>query len=105
MGACAWDGAYVLAAALDAQPPGSFAGLRAVELGAGMGLPGLVLARLGAAVWLTDKPAATVFGRWVGRGAAGGGAAGARLQCVGRRAHLLDRPAATVFAGAGAQGR
>ncbi|PSC70949.1 lysine methyltransferase METTL21D [Micractinium conductrix] len=63
VGACAWDGAYVLAAALDAQPPGSFAGLRAVELGAGMGLPGLVLARLGAAVWLTDKPAATVFGR------------------------------------------
>ncbi|KAF6266019.1 hypothetical protein COO60DRAFT_639271 [Scenedesmus sp. NREL 46B-D3] len=63
VGACAWDGAYVLAAYLDAQPPGTFAGLRCVELGAGMGLVGLVAARLGAAVYLTDKPAMTVHAR------------------------------------------
>ena len=63
LGACAWDGAFVLAAYLDAQPAGSFAGRRAVELGAGMALPGLVLARLGAAVYVTDKPASAVFAR------------------------------------------
>lgn len=63
LGACAWDGAFVLAAYLDSQPAGSFAGLRAVELGAGMALPGLVLARLGAAVYVTDKPASAVFAR------------------------------------------
>ena len=55
-GAAVWDGAYVLAAYLDSQPPGTFAGLRCVELGCGCGLLGLVLARLGAgAVYLTDK--------------------------------------------------
>jgi predicted nicotinamide N-methyase len=64
VGAAVWDGAYVLAAWLDAQPPGSFAGLRCVELGCGLGLPGLVLARLGAAaVFLTDKPALLVGAR------------------------------------------
>ena len=63
LGACAWDGAFVLAVYLDSQPAGSFAGLRAVELGAGMALPGLVLARLGAAVYVTDKPASAVFAR------------------------------------------
>lgn len=57
VGAAVWDGAYVLAAYLDAQPPGAFTGLRCVELGCGCGLLGLVLARLGAAaVYLTDKP-------------------------------------------------
>eukprot|EP00878_Enallax_costatus_P032501 GHUV01035721.1.p1 GENE.GHUV01035721.1~~GHUV01035721.1.p1 ORF type:complete len:211 (+),score=81.52 GHUV01035721.1:466-1098(+) len=39
------------------------AGQRCVELGAGMGLVGLVLARLGAAVYLTDKPSMTVHAR------------------------------------------
>lgn len=57
VGAAVWDGAYVLSAWLDAQPPGTFSGLRCVELGCGLGLVGLVLARLGAAaVYLTDKP-------------------------------------------------
>jgi predicted nicotinamide N-methyase len=57
VGAAVWDGAYVLASYLDAQPPGTFTGLRCVELGCGCGLLGLVLARLGgAAVYLTDKP-------------------------------------------------
>jgi predicted nicotinamide N-methyase len=56
VGAAVWDGAYVLAAYLDAQPAGSFQGLRCVELGCGCGLLGLVLARLGAAaVYVTDK--------------------------------------------------
>lgn len=53
----------MLSAYLDAQPAGSFAGLRAVELGAGVALPALVLARLGAAVYATDRPAATLFAR------------------------------------------
>lgn len=57
VGAAVWDGAYVLAAYLDAQPAGSFRDMRCVELGCGCGLLGLVLARLGAsAVYLTDKP-------------------------------------------------
>jgi len=57
VGAAVWDGAYVLAAYLDAQPAGSFKGLRCVELGCGCGLLALVLARLGAAaVYATDKP-------------------------------------------------
>lgn len=57
VGAAVWDGAYVLASYLDAQPQGAFTGLRCVELGCGCGLLGLLLARLGAAaVYLTDKP-------------------------------------------------
>lgn len=63
VGACAWDGALVMAAYLDAQPPGEISGLRCVELGAGVGLVGLVLARLGAHVTLTDRPQATSFAR------------------------------------------
>jgi predicted nicotinamide N-methyase len=56
VGAAVWDGAYVLASYLNAQPQGTFQGLRCVELGCGCGLLGLLLARLGAsAVYLTDK--------------------------------------------------
>ncbi|KAK9844006.1 hypothetical protein WJX81_001714 [Elliptochloris bilobata] len=57
VGACIWDGALVMAAYLAAQPPGTFAGKRCVELGAGVGAAGLALAALGARVTLTDKPA------------------------------------------------
>ncbi|KAK9815244.1 hypothetical protein WJX72_000525 [[Myrmecia] bisecta] len=59
VGACLWDGALVLTAYLSAQPRDSFQGLRCLELGAGVGLVGLVLAKLGASVMLTDKPALT----------------------------------------------
>eukprot|EP00877_Chromochloris_zofingiensis_P010190 jgi/Chrzof1/5424/Cz16g02150.t1 len=61
VGACAWDGALVLSAYLNAQPSGSFEGLRCVELGAGVGLAGLVLAKLGARVVLTDQPQCIAF--------------------------------------------
>jgi predicted nicotinamide N-methyase len=63
VGCCVWDGAFVLAAWLDAQPAGMFAGKRCVELGAGIGLVGLCLARLGASVVLTDTPSMVVQAR------------------------------------------
>eukprot|EP00850_Spirogloea_muscicola_P017741 SM000155S01670 [mRNA] locus=s155:308468:309583:+ [translate_table: standard] len=56
-GAWVWDCALVLAHWLAAWPPGSLAGKRVVELGAGTGLPGLVAAALGAEVVVTDRPA------------------------------------------------
>ena len=48
-----WDSAIVLARYLEKHAP-RFAGRRCVELGAGCGLPGIVLHALGAAVVLTD---------------------------------------------------
>lgn len=51
-----WDSSIVLARMLEALPPGSFAGKRCVELGAGCGLVGLVLCAAGADVVLTDLP-------------------------------------------------
>ncbi|KAL3138792.1 hypothetical protein ABBQ32_005634 [Trebouxia sp. C0010 RCD-2024] len=57
VGACLWDGAFVLTAYLLTQPSDTFTGKRCIELGAGVGLVGLSLARLGAEVTLTDKPA------------------------------------------------
>ncbi|DBA83657.1 TPA: hypothetical protein ACH3X1_006213 [Trebouxia sp. C0004] len=56
VGACLWDGAFVLTAYIAAQPVDTYAGKRCIELGAGVGLVGLALARLGAQVTLTDKP-------------------------------------------------
>ncbi len=56
VGACVWDGALVMAAYLASWPAGSFQGMRCVELGAGVGLVGLVLAKLGATVTMTDMP-------------------------------------------------
>ena len=51
-----WDSAIVLARYLEVQGAAQYAGARCVELGAGTGLPGLVLAALGAQVVLTDLP-------------------------------------------------
>lgn len=50
VGACVWDGALVLAGYLAAQPRYAYVGCRAVELGAGVGLVGLALAKMGAQV-------------------------------------------------------
>lgn len=54
VGACLWDGALVLAGYLAAQPQYSYVGCRAVELGAGVGLVGLALAKMGAQAVITD---------------------------------------------------
>lgn len=57
VGACLWEGELLLAAYLAEQPLHRYIGARCVELGAGPGLAGLLLARLGAHVVLTDKAA------------------------------------------------
>jgi len=49
-----WDSAIVLARHLECQGAAQYEGLNCLELGAGTGLPGLVLACLGARVVLTD---------------------------------------------------
>jgi len=54
VGACLWDGAILLAAFLAAQPDYRFVGAKCIELGAGVGLVGIALAKMGAFVTLTD---------------------------------------------------
>ena len=49
-----WDSSIVLAKFIEAQGAPRFAGTRCLDLSAGCGLPGLVLAKLGAAVTATD---------------------------------------------------
>ena len=49
-----WDSSIVLAKFIEGQGSKRFAGKRCVDLSAGCGLPGVVLARLGAAVTATD---------------------------------------------------
>lgn len=55
VGAVTWEGALVLVAYLASLPFGTLEGKRVVELGAGLGAPGLVAAYLGANVVLTDR--------------------------------------------------
>lgn len=58
-GGVVWDAAVVLAEAivgLAAEKGGKLTGLSAIELGAGVGLPGLTFAALGGHCTLTDKP-------------------------------------------------
>lgn len=54
VGAVLWNGALTLVAALASLPPQQLAGERVIELGAGVGAPGLAAARAGAEVILTD---------------------------------------------------
>lgn len=54
VGACLWDGALLLAAYLISQPQYKYVGARCIELGAGVGLVGMALAKLGARVTITD---------------------------------------------------
>jgi protein N-lysine methyltransferase METTL21D len=54
VGACLWDGAITLAGFIGRMPRHKFVGLKVVELGAGVGLVGLLAARYGAHVTLTD---------------------------------------------------
>lgn len=59
-GAVVWDDAVVLAryfSDVNTLNPGFFRKKTVVELGAGTGLPGIVLAELGAEVTLTDRDA------------------------------------------------
>lgn len=54
VGACLWDGALFLAAYMLSLPHYKFTGARCVELGAGVGLVSMALAKLGARVIVTD---------------------------------------------------
>lgn len=54
VGACLWDGALVLAGYLATQPRYRYVGARCVELGGGVGLVGMALARMGAHCTVTD---------------------------------------------------
>ncbi|MEW5306214.1 MAG: hypothetical protein WDW36_008696 [Sanguina aurantia] len=55
VGACVWEGELLLAAYLCSLPRHRFMGARCIELGAGPGLAGLFMAKMGAKVVLTDK--------------------------------------------------
>lgn len=58
-----WVGAVALARAL-AEAPSNLLGKRVLDLGCGIGLPGLVAAALGGEVWFADRePAALEFVR------------------------------------------
>ena len=54
VGACVWEGELFLAAFLAHQPSHRFIGQRAIELGSGPGLAGILLAKLGARVLVSD---------------------------------------------------
>eukprot|EP00878_Enallax_costatus_P041852 GHUV01048754.1.p1 GENE.GHUV01048754.1~~GHUV01048754.1.p1 ORF type:complete len:161 (+),score=36.81 GHUV01048754.1:259-741(+) len=55
VGACAWEGEMLLAAYLVASiPRHRYQGMRVIELGSGPGLAGLLVAKLGAHVTITD---------------------------------------------------
>jgi predicted nicotinamide N-methyase len=54
VGACLWDGSLILSAYLLQQPQHQYIGSRVVELGAGVGLVSIVMAKLGANVISTD---------------------------------------------------
>ncbi|GBF87904.1 N-lysine methyltransferase-like protein [Raphidocelis subcapitata] len=55
VGACLWEGELLLAAYLAAQPRHRFIGQRVIELGAGPGMAGLMVAMFGAEAVITDK--------------------------------------------------
>eukprot|EP00798_Chlamydomonas_sp_ICE-L_P020002 gene20002-26715_t len=54
VGACVWEGELLLAAYLASLPQHRYIGARCVELGSGPGLIGLLMAKLGAKVVITD---------------------------------------------------
>ncbi|GIL70834.1 hypothetical protein Vretimale_3918 [Volvox reticuliferus] len=54
VGACVWEGELFLAAYLVSLPTYRYMGARVVELGAGPGLAGILLAKMGAKVHITD---------------------------------------------------
>ncbi|KAG2498939.1 hypothetical protein HYH03_003129 [Edaphochlamys debaryana] len=56
VGACVWEGELFLAAYLASLPIYRYIGARVVELGSGPGLVGILLAKLGAKVYITDIP-------------------------------------------------
>jgi predicted nicotinamide N-methyase len=58
IGATVWDCGLCLCKHLERRGAGAFAGKRVIDIGAGTGLVGLVLSRLGASVLLTDQACA-----------------------------------------------
>ena len=69
-----WDASVVLAHYVDSLGHAAWRGKRVIELGAGTGLPGIVAARLGASVLLTDLADALHVTRTCAAAAASGGA-------------------------------
>jgi predicted nicotinamide N-methyase len=58
IGATVWDCGLCLCKHLERRGAGAFAGKRVIDIGAGTGLVGLVLSRLGASVLFTDQACA-----------------------------------------------
>ncbi|GFR43932.1 hypothetical protein Agub_g5070 [Astrephomene gubernaculifera] len=56
VGACVWEGELFLAAYLASLPLYRYIGARVVELGSGPGLVGILMAKMGAKVHITDIP-------------------------------------------------
>jgi protein N-lysine methyltransferase METTL21A len=54
-GGIAWPAGQILASHLVKGDPTNIAGKKVIELGSGTGLVGLVAAKLGAKVWITDQ--------------------------------------------------
>lgn len=96
VGACLWEGELLLAAYLASLPLYRFIGSRVVELGAGPGLVGLMLAKLGAKV--SERGVHGARGCGAERGGWGLTRCSNKAEVANRVGLLLHRPAAQACA-------